>query len=134
MPKKIRARAKVLIAYGSCATIGGVNGMKNSFDLDEIRQSVYGKDYKLIFVGDASMSPVELTTAGDINRNVTQESGEVWMRRLLGHYKHSVWLNPEPERYWHLTQTIQMLRDIMEQRMYPLTLAGLDQAMKALSK
>ena len=94
----------------------------------------YGKDYKLIFVGDASMSPVELTTAGDINRNVTQESGEVWMRRLLGHYKHSVWLNPEPERYWHLTQTIQMLRDIMEQRMYPLTLAGLDQAMKALSK
>lgn len=94
----------------------------------------YGKDYKLIFVGDASMSVVELTEAGNVNHNVSQVSGEVWTRRLLEHYKHSVWLNPEPERYWHLTQTIQMLRDIMEQRMYPLTLSGLDQAMKGLSK
>jgi uncharacterized protein len=96
----------------------------------------YGKDYKLIFVGDASMSPVELTEAmdGSYNQNISQESSTVWMSRLLAHYRHAVWINPEPERYWNLTQTIQMLNEIMEQRMYPLTLAGLDQAMKVLSK
>jgi uncharacterized protein len=96
----------------------------------------FGKDHKLIIVGDASMSLFELQVAPDSgdNQNIIHESGEVWIRRLLAHYKHAVWLNPEPAHYWHLTQTIQMLRDIMEQRMYPLTLAGLEQAMKALAK
>ncbi|MEA5097786.1 MAG: hypothetical protein VB032_04545 [Burkholderiaceae bacterium] len=96
----------------------------------------YGKDYKLIVVGDASMSPVELLESGggDFNQNVNLDSGANWMRYLLSHYKQAVWLNPEPERFWHLTETIGLLRDIMEQRMYPLTLAGLDQAMKTLGK
>ena len=95
----------------------------------------YGKDYKLIIVGDASMSPVELQQpVGGYHGQASQESGEVWLRRLLDHYRHAVWLNPEQERYWHLTETIQILLGIMEQRMYPLTLAGLDQAMKVLGK
>lgn len=96
----------------------------------------YGKDHKLIIVGDAAMSPVELTEAGEMsfNNNVTTVSGEVWMRHLLDHYKSAVWLNPERERYWQLTQTTVMLRDIMGGRMFPLTLSGLEQAMKVLSK
>lgn len=94
----------------------------------------YGKDYKLIIVGDAAMSPMELQVAGEGFRHHSEYSGEAWLRSLLGHYRHAAWLNPERERYWHLTQSIQLLRDIMDGRMYPLTLAGLDQAMKVLSK
>jgi hypothetical protein len=95
----------------------------------------YGKDYKLIVVGDASMSPSELSEAVEgYHQQTSQESGEVWLRRLLAHYRHAVWLNPEQERYWHLTESIQMLRSLMEHRMYPLTLGGIDQAMKRLSK
>jgi len=94
----------------------------------------FGKDYKLIIVGDASMAPMEILEGAEWQHQVSKESGAVLLRRLLEHYKRAVWLNPEQERYWHLTQTIQILRDIMEDRMYPLTLAGLDQAMKVLSK
>lgn len=92
----------------------------------------FGKDYKLIVVGDASMSPVEMLDRD--NGHFILDSGANRIRLLLSHYRHAVWLNPEPERYWHLTETIGLLRTIMEQRMYPLTLAGLDQAMKALTK
>ena len=95
----------------------------------------YGKDYKLIIVGDASMGPTELTEPGvSYSHNHSQESGAVWLTRLLDHYRQAVWLNPEPERYWHLTQSIGMLRDIMQNRMYPLTLSGLEQAMKVLGR
>lgn len=97
--------------------------------------SRYGKDHKLIIVGDASMGVTELTMPGIGYKNDhSMESGAVWMARLVDHYKSAVWLNPERERYWHLTQTIGMLRDIMGGRMYPLTLSGLEQAMKALSR
>lgn len=95
----------------------------------------YGKEHKLIIVGDASMGVVELMEPGrGDNQDNSQESGAVWMGRLLDHYKQAVWLNPEPQRLWHLTQTIGMLQDIMDQRMYPLTLSGLEQAMKVLAK
>jgi len=94
----------------------------------------FSKDYKLIIVGDASMAPVEILEAVTWQHQVSAESGEVLLRRLLEHYKRAVWLNPEPERYWHNTQSIQILRDIMDDRMYPMTIAGLDQAMKVLSK
>lgn len=95
----------------------------------------YSKDYKLIIVGDASMAPVELLEAGDgYSNNLSQESGAAWLNRLLEHYKQAVWLNPEQTRYWKYTETIQTIRDIMEQRMYPLTLGGLGDAMRVLSK
>ena len=81
------------------------------------------------------MGPTELTEPGvSYSHNHSQESGAVWLTRLLDHYRNAVWLNPEPERYWHLTQSIGMLRDIMENRMYPLTLSGLEQAMKVLGR
>ncbi|MBS1170844.1 MAG: von Willebrand factor [Burkholderiaceae bacterium] len=96
----------------------------------------FGKEYKLILVGDASMGPVEITDTGmlGLNKNDSNESGATWMTRLLNHYRHAVWLNPEPERYWPLTQSIGMLNELMDQRMYPLTLAGLERAMTVLGK
>ena len=95
----------------------------------------YGKDYKLIIVGDATMYPADILDAGQgLYRTSTQYSGETWTRSLLAHYRHAVWLNPENEQFWHSTQSIQIIREIMENRMYPLTLSGLDEAMKSLSR
>lgn len=95
----------------------------------------HGKDHKLIIVGDAAMGVSELMEPGiNYQQNYSRESGAVLLGRLLDHYKQAVWLNPEPQRFWHLTQTICMLRDIMDQRMYPLTLSGLEQAMKVLGR
>ncbi|RJX31763.1 MAG: VWA domain-containing protein [Oxalobacter sp.] len=95
----------------------------------------YGKDHKLIIVGDATMGTTELLEpCVEYDGSVSQEAGIVWMRRLVDHYKQAVWLNPEREHYWHLSRTIVMLKDIMQNRMYPLTLSGLEQAMKVLGK
>lgn len=96
----------------------------------------FGKDYKLIFVGDATMGPTEITDPleNDYYPIQNRQSGETWIKSLLLHFRHAVWLNPEPERFWKSTQSIQMIRNIMENRMYPLTLRGLDDAMRALSK
>lgn len=95
----------------------------------------FGKDFKLILVGDAAMGPTEISHPSTNYYNTEgAHSGETWLRSLLNHFKHAVWLNPEPERFWHVTKSIEMIRDIMENRMYPLTLRGLDDAMQALSK
>jgi uncharacterized protein with von Willebrand factor type A (vWA) domain len=92
----------------------------------------YGSDYKLILVGDASMSPVEiLYPNGSVEYN-NPESGQVWMQRLLATWPHAVWLNPEPERFWPHTQSIKLLREIMAGRMFPLTVEGLTAAMHNL--
>lgn len=93
----------------------------------------YGKDYKLIIVGDASMSPMELAEAGHGLQQANRESGASCLRQLLEHYRHTIWLNPEMEQYWHLTQSIQMLRQMLDGRMFPLTLDGIDRAMRRLS-
>lgn len=89
-------------------------------------------DYKVIFVGDASMSPYEIAYPGGSVEHWNEEAGEVWMRRLLDIYEKSVWLNPIPEEHWRYGQSIQMMKQIMEDRMYPLTLDGLDNAMRTL--
>lgn len=97
----------------------------------------FGKEYKLIIVGDATMGPTEITDAGGSyypSNSSSQHSSETWMRSLLAHYKHAVWLNPEPQRFWSSTKSIQIIRDMMENRMYPLNLRGLDDAMRELSK
>lgn len=91
----------------------------------------FGKDYKLIFVGDATMGPTEITHSG---LSESRYSGEVCMQLLLQHFRHAVWLNPEQERFWSITQSIGMIQNIMENRMFPLTLRGLDDAMRTLSK
>ena len=94
----------------------------------------YDQSYKLIFVGDASMSPYEIMQPGGSVEHWNAEPGEEWMRRLLATYPKAVWLNPMPEKYWPGTQSIGMIRELMEGRMFPLTLDGLDRAMRRLTR
>ena len=94
----------------------------------------YGSDYKLILVGDATMAPYEiLAPNGSVEYNNT-EAGKAWMQRLLTTYPHAVWLNPEPERVWPHVHSIQLMQEIMTQRMYPLSIDGLTTAMQELKK
>ena len=94
----------------------------------------YGKDWKCIFVGDASMSPYEIAYAGGANEHWNEEPGEVWLRRAMDQWPDFVWINPVPEARWGHTQSIEMIRKIAHDRMYPMTLDGLDDAMKALGR
>ncbi|WP_436637353.1 vWA domain-containing protein [Microbaculum sp. FT89] len=89
-------------------------------------------DYKVIFVGDASMSPYEIAQPGGSVEHFNEEAGAVWMQRLLGIYEHAVWLNPVPEQHWDYTPSIAMMKQLFSDRMYPLTLEGLDEAMREL--
>lgn len=100
--------------------------------LDVIR--TYGPDYRLVFVGDASMSPTELVMPGGSVDHWNDEAGEVWMRRLTDHFQKAVWLNPVPHAHWRHTRSIAMVEKLMEGRMFPLTVEGLDAAMRALTR
>ncbi|MCG8691912.1 MAG: hypothetical protein MI806_11950, partial [Minwuiales bacterium] len=91
-------------------------------------------DYKVIFVGDATMSPYEIVYPGGSVEHWNEESGEVWMRRMLDIYSKSIWLNPVPEKYWDFTPSIQLVRQLMQERMFPLTLDGLERGMRALTR
>ncbi len=97
---------------------------------DVIRK--YGPDYKLIFVGDASMSVHEISQPGGSVEHMNPEAGKVWMERLLQQYKRAAWLNPVQEQYWRHTPSIGYIQQLMENRMFPLTLEGLDRAIKDL--
>lgn len=92
----------------------------------------YGRDYKVIIVGDASMSPYEITMPGGSVEYWNEEAGEVWARRLLATYPRAVWLNPVPETNWRYVHSVTMVREIMEERMFPLTVEGLDRAIECL--
>lgn len=92
----------------------------------------YGADYKLIFVGDATMSPYEIVYAGGSVEHWNEEPGAVWIKRLLHTYPKAIWLNPEPQHRWDFTPSVKLAREIMDDRMYPLTVAGLDAGIKAL--
>ncbi|HEX3970686.1 MAG TPA: VWA domain-containing protein [Stellaceae bacterium] len=94
----------------------------------------YDQSYRLIFVGDASMSSYEIAEPGASVEHFNDEAGEVWLRRLVGAYPKAVWLNPVPEKYWEGTRSIGMIKQIMDDRMYPLTLEGLDRAMRKLTR
>ena len=89
-------------------------------------------DYKVIFIGDATMSPYEITYPGGSVEHWNEEPGAIWMDRVMQIYSSCVWLNPTPERYWDHTQSISVIRQIMGERMFPLTLDGLDRAMREL--
>ena len=92
----------------------------------------YGNDHKLIFVGDASMSPYEIMVEGGSVEYWNEEAGAVWMGRLLAAYPHAIWLNPVQDQYWEYTASITMIREIMGNRMYPLTIDGLNRGMETL--
>ena len=94
----------------------------------------YGPDYKLIFVGDASMSPYEIARPGGSVEHWNEEAGAVWMERLLNTWSRAVWLNPLPDDHWSYTPSIKLLRQLMGQRMFPLTIDGLERAMRSLSR
>ena len=94
----------------------------------------FGHDYKLVLVGDASMSPYEITHPGGSVEHFNEEAGAVWLQRMANTYPSAVWLNPTPEQYWNYSASTQIVRELMHERMYPLTLDGLDDAMKALSR
>ena len=92
----------------------------------------YGPDYKLIFVGDATMSPYEIVYAGGSVEHWNEEPGAIWIKRLLSAYPKAIWLNPEPEQRWDYTPSVKLTRELMEDRMFPLTLRGLDAGIKSL--
>lgn len=92
----------------------------------------YRTDYKAIFVGDASMSPYEIAHPGGANEHWNPEAGQIWLGRARQQWPSNVWLNPLPERYWPHTQSVGMVQQIFDQRMFPLTLEGITAAVKAL--
>jgi uncharacterized protein with von Willebrand factor type A (vWA) domain len=92
----------------------------------------YGRDYRLVIVGDATMSPYEILQPGGSIEHWNEEPGAAWMKRLLATYPHHAWLNPEPPDRWEYTPSIRITRELVENRMFPLTLAGLDRAMRSL--
>ncbi|MBL4621712.1 MAG: VWA domain-containing protein [Immundisolibacteraceae bacterium] len=94
----------------------------------------YSADYRVIIVGDATMSPYEITHAGGSVEHMNEEPGAVWLQRLRHLYSHLVWLNPEPKEFWERTPSIQITRQLMDDKMYPMTVNGLEQAVKALRR
>jgi len=94
----------------------------------------YQQDYKVIFVGDATMSPYEIVQAGGSVEHWNEESGATWMQRLLDTYPKAAWLNPVPEKYWDYTPSVGVIKQLMGNRMFPLTLEGLERAMRELNR
>ncbi|KIT16155.1 vWA domain-containing protein [Jannaschia aquimarina] len=94
----------------------------------------YASDYRCIFVGDASMSPYEVAVPGGANEHWNQEAGETWLRRVRAQWPKSLWINPVPRQHWDYTQSIGMIREIFEDRMVPMTLEGLSEGMRTLSR
>ncbi len=94
----------------------------------------YNKDYKLIFIGDATMSPYEILQPGGSVEYNNEEAGAEWLQRLTTAFPKFAWINPEPQGVWQYRQSISMVQQLMGQRMYPLTLKGLEEAMRLLSK
>ena len=93
----------------------------------------FGPDYKLVLVGDATMSPYEIDRPGGSIEHWNEEAGSVWLERLVNTWSRAVWLNPAPEKYWEHTPSIRMIQQRLGNRMFPLTLDGLERAMRALS-
>jgi uncharacterized protein with von Willebrand factor type A (vWA) domain len=94
----------------------------------------YSHDYKVVIVGDASMSPYEIVQPGGSVEHWNEEPGAVWLQRLRETYEKAIWINPVPENEWEYTQSISMTNQLMEGKMYPLTLKGLEEGMSFLSK
>ncbi|KAJ55635.1 von Willebrand factor A [Actibacterium mucosum KCTC 23349] len=96
--------------------------------------NTYGRDYKCIFVGDASMSPYEIAVPGGGNEHWNEEAGAVWLQRFTEAWPDHLWLNPLPERHWGYTQSVHMIQQIFVDRMVPMTLDGIDRGMRLLGR
>lgn len=96
--------------------------------------NTYGSDYKCIFVGDAAMSPYEVAFAGGANEHWNEEAGSTWLQRARAQWPDHMWINPTPEKHWRYTQSTQMIDEIFEGRMVPMTLGGLDRGMRELGR
>ncbi|PKP84920.1 MAG: VWA domain-containing protein [Alphaproteobacteria bacterium HGW-Alphaproteobacteria-2] len=96
--------------------------------------NTYAPDYKCLFVGDASMSPYEITFPGGASEHWNAEAGQVWLERARAQWPSAVWINPVPEQYWRYTQSIGMISAIFEGRMFPMTLSGIEAAVKAAGR
>ncbi|WP_133488238.1 vWA domain-containing protein [Aliiroseovarius marinus] len=94
----------------------------------------YGSDYKCIFVGDASMSPYEIAYRGGANEHWNDETGQVWLERAREQWPDNMWINPLPEHHWRYTQSVQMINQIFEGRMVPMTIDGIERGMKDLGR
>ena len=94
----------------------------------------YTSDYKVVFIGDASMSPYEILQPGGSVEHWNEEAGDVWMRRLKETYEKVIWINPVPEQQWNYTHSIDLASQLVEGHMYPLTVKGLEEGMSYLSK
>ncbi|MBB4856740.1 uncharacterized protein with von Willebrand factor type A (vWA) domain [Novosphingobium chloroacetimidivorans] len=94
----------------------------------------YGHDYKVIFVGDAAMSPYEISHPGGSVEHMNDEAGAVWLQRIVQTYPATVWLNPTPQRQWEYSTSTRMIRELLHDQMYPLTLDGLEDAMRELTR
>lgn len=94
----------------------------------------YSKDYKVIFVGDATMAPYEITHVGGSIEHYNEEAGAIWMKRINDSFDNIVWINPTPKDYWEHSYSIEIVKELMENRMFPLTVKGLEDAMGVLVK
>jgi uncharacterized protein with von Willebrand factor type A (vWA) domain len=94
----------------------------------------YGHDYKVVFVGDASMSPYEIAYPGGSVEHWNGESGHMWLQRVLAQWPNAIWINPVSEKHWDYTHSIAMIREMFAGRMFPLTLKGLETATRELSR
>ena len=94
----------------------------------------YGHDYKIVFVGDAAMSPYEISHPGGSVEHFNEEAGAIWLHRVAQTYPATVWLNPVPEKQWNYSQSTKMIKDLVGGSMFPLTLEGLDGAMRELTR
>ena len=94
----------------------------------------YSKDYKVIFVGDATMAPYEITHVGGSIEHYNEEAGAIWMKRINDSFNNIVWINPTPKDYWEHSYSIEIIKEIMEDKMFPLTVKGLEDAMSFLAK
>ena len=94
----------------------------------------YSKDYKVIFVGDATMAPYEITHTGGSIEHYNEEAGATWMKRMSESFDNMVWINPTPKDYWEHSYSIEIVKELMENKMFPLTVKGLEGAMGSLLK
>ncbi len=106
-------------------------GDQDTIDIHQLLHT-YGRDYKVIFIGDATMGPYEITYPGGSVEHWNQEAGSVWLQRLTSHFSSNIWLNPQPEEFWNYYQSIDIMQQLVDKKMYPLTLEGLSEGIKSL--